>query len=419
MDTHASMLKELLDAGEISEYELQLAMASDTTPAPLVLSTPVERKSGKKASVSARNQVLPAATTVATPALAVTVEKRSTGPAATLKRVLTNVHKAPPTVHPGKKGKPGGVTARHVIFSPTAAGPDIPDSDRRLRLVLESVSKGSQRQYLSGLRQLGRFVLASKKQSFAKMDDPGLLAVCAGCNEADFFAFLDARKHQQCAQAETHRSALIMLQLGLNLEPFAQSPAIQKATKAIKLAARDFKIDKGCVTPDMFEQLMDLTEDRQTWCAFGIAFVAALRVNELQLLRVGDLQPNTSVNLSLTLRSNKSGKEKVTNKTVPLDIEPYWEAACKGRKKGELLFKEEKGKLCIAKKMQETLRTASDELDWPSGLAWGGTHCLRIGGDAEIQRRVHETLCTFAARQAPSTFKMYTTPNSQRKRARS
>ena len=136
--------------------------------------------------------------------------------------------------------------------------------------------------------------------------------------------------------------------------------------------------------------------------ALQIGFGASLRVSELRSLRVASLQRDEEekndtsrgqVLLSpwtLCLTVDKRARSQATGKQA--HFKPVTDEVAKAisqwaREGGlgpqDFLFPRD-----IDKRLSRVLTESAVALGWPSDLAWGGTHVMRIGGSRDIVRRV-------------------------------
>lgn len=199
--------------------------------------------------------------------------------------------------------------ARHVRFVPRL--PALSAEDAQLALVLASCKASTAAQYASARRVLAAFVAVLRACPPPDATAPAAVnAFVATLTQSEFVLFLAARKEQQCASAEVHRSALVQLQLGAGVEVFASSPAMIRATRAVGIAAGANKVDKGSITASMLLDMLGLQDETELATALAFGFAAELRVTELAFVLVGDLQQDNAQGLPdtdmLTLRIAKS-----------------------------------------------------------------------------------------------------------------
>jgi hypothetical protein len=179
----------------------------------------------------------------------------------------------------------------------------------------------------------------------------------ASATEDEFFLFLAARREQGCASAEVHRSALLQLQLGVRVQPFASSAAVTRATRAVGIAARAAKVDKGSLTTAMAVDMVALQTDAVNANALAPGFAADLWISELAHIRAGDLQaegyvPDAQQLVLRIAKANRAGSPQSSQKLVSaLAVQVCWGRASKGR-------------------VRRAFADAAVALQWPADLNW-------------------------------------------------
>lgn len=304
---------------------------------------------------------------------------------------------------------------QRLLFSQLVSA-EVSAEEARSELVLASVAKSTTAQYQAQMRQLARYLAALR--DLVLLPDP------ASVTKQEFFKFLLEKKRQGQATASVARAALLQLQRAQGLVQFAGDADIIKATEAVEKSAAACRVDKGTLTQNMLEELLEWllhSQESQDASAVHLAvfvgFAAELRVSELKLLRVGDLQPmaEDAKHCLIFLRQNKAGKTNTTTKPAPISVLELVREWCRknGLEHGNFLFPR-----AIKPLLTSALERASLALNWPKGFLWHPTHVLRISGAAGIKGEVEEVLQHFFSGQSAAVFRHYARPLENRKRGR-
>ena len=205
---------------------------------------------------------------------------------------------------------------------------------------------------------------------------------------------------------------------------------IKKAVNALRVAAAVGQVEKGSLTPKMFDDFvswLSRSELKHWQCLRCAALVAVgasseLRITELWLLRVGDatqLRHDPSSDQLLVMRINKDHRverdcsyDKQIQATVGSVLEA-WSVFAQAEAWRTFLPTRQIGKI-----LAEALQNAATALEWPTGFLWGQTNVMRITGAAQIENRVGDILREWFSGQSAQVFHSYARPLESRKRAR-
>lgn len=245
--------------------------------------------------------------------------------------------------------------------------------------------------------------------------------------KVSFFQFLFLVAQQGLASAEGYRSGVLRRQRSEGTEPWAADDDVVRACKGVRVLGRVGAVDKGTLTEPMFAAFFKWLGEKgliQLQNAAALAYFASLRINELKLIRVGDLQdaPTEEEALGcpfiLTLRMSKradAAAPQIEYKPVDAQTARVFGvcAAAVSNVVGAWLFPRS---LDVA--LRAALVEAAKALGWPVDLDYSGTHVLRNAGSKRISKRIEGILAAFFSQQTAPQFAEYARSNSERKRRR-
>lgn len=262
-------------------------------------------------------------------------------------------------------------------------------TEARTTLVEASVSASTQKIYTSKLRGLQEFL---KKQRKSQSEEAETMT------EDEFMQFLDVWKEDGMGSAEGHRSALLWLHRRQGVVSFCEKKVVKLATEAAGKGTRG--PDKGVLTQRQVDELVyDLSYGKlgdyycKTCATHGWtpesslqALILAVRMMTETFVRPGVL-PDLTVNA--VYRTEGGAVVKVFDKVVQGDVEKsttqrVLDMTHSVERPGNYVFPR-----CIQSHLAATLRDASVEKGWDSGLVWSPM-CLRHTAHMEMGKKVED-----------------------------
>jgi integrase len=176
---------------------------------------------------------------------------------------------------------------------------------------------------------------------------------------------------------------------------------------------------RGTLTEEMANRFMVTIEEDYGQLIADILTIQlhmGLRISQVLLLRVGDMQPDAVETNVVYLRANKAqtrerpGITRVHDKLCDSMAVAAYNRLSAGKRHGDMLHD------ATAEELREICKLTAIKLKFPDELVYDGTHVLRHAGTSLIVKNAWQLFCEQLTRMSPSTLQRYNATLHNRRR---